>query len=310
VPPKQHHSGLVNSDGSGVVDGHEVRIEDVHLQRVIGHGANAVVFCGIQLALNREVAVKVYASRAGRTNEDRTNQALSEARKLANVTSEFIVSVYTAGRLANGWTYVVMELVDGLPLASVRQNLRDDFHARLVIWNSVYKGLDAAEKNGVYHGDLHDGNVIVKFRRATVIDFGSSLFAGTPSSLRRHAELVCKFARRLLPELRAFVEMPDIPNLVQPQYATHAVGAWVEVTSNLRDLEAELQNMTDDDLAARLVTMAKSPATTLINLTGATADWLVAKHISPEVVRAYEEAASLEVEELRRIRRMQAERGE
>jgi serine/threonine protein kinase len=226
-------------------------------------------------------------------------QALAEAQKLARLNSDVIVSVYSAGQLDSGWIYVIMEQVEGVPLKSVRASLDGDheFPMRAIFWGDVYKGLDDAQRIGIYHGDLHDGNVLVRAFRATLIDFGTSALAGKTRSLKRHASMVHQFAQRLLPELKHYVAPPDIPNLIPPQYVIHAVHHWVQTASGLRELDASLSSISEQDLTRRLTSLAKRWPP-VVDLSEPVSRWLASKDVSPEVVQAYSSAAKAAVESL------------
>lgn len=95
---------------------------------------------------------------------------------------------------------------------------------RCEFWSHVYFGLADAEREGVYHGDLHGGNVLVRPFHVKIIDFGTSALAGKSRSLRRHARMVNEFAQWLLPEYTEYIVPLDIRKLSQPKFATFVVG--------------------------------------------------------------------------------------
>ena len=202
-----------------------------------------------------------------------------------------------ADRLDNKWPYVVLEYIEGEPLADVRESLNDasGFIMRTMFWHNVYQGLDAAERIGIYHGDLGGENVIVRPFHATLIDFGTSLFSGKDRSLKRHAKKVHEFAQWLMPELNDYVAPLDIANLVRPEYATYVVGQWVEVSLGLRELEPLLPDISEQDLARRLASLAGRCSTTLIDLHGPVTMWLASRETSPQCLRAYTSAANAAV---------------
>jgi serine/threonine protein kinase len=228
----------VVSGGDATVRDTIISIDDIRLDRVLGSGANGFVFDGEDLLLKRRVAVKIWPPRLDRPGKDRAIQALAEAQKLAQLNSDRIVTIYRAGRLDTGWIYIVMEYVDGVPLTDevlAEYSGPAGFGLRCGFWSNVYSGLDAAEREGVYHGDLHGGNVLVRPFHAKIIDFGTSALAGKSRSLRRHARMVNEFAQWLLPELAEYIAPLDIRKLSEPKFATFLVGEWVDAC---RDLQA------------------------------------------------------------------------
>jgi serine/threonine protein kinase len=291
------YSTPVVSNGTATVDGTVVSIDNVRLDSFIGSGANGFVFAGEDELLKRRVAVKIWPPRLDRVrrDENRRAQALAEAQKLARLNSDHIVSVYSAGQLNSGWIYIIMEQVEGVPLKSVRASLDDDFPMRAMFWSDVYRGLYDAQRIGIYHGDLHDGNVLVRAFHATLIDFGTSALAGKGRSLKRHARMVYQFALRLLPELKHYATPPDIPNLIPPQYVIYAMDHWVETGRGLRKLDASLSSISEQDLTLQLTSLANgwSP---VVDLSEPVSRWLASRDVSPAVTKAYSSAAKSAVE--------------
>lgn len=242
----------VVSDGNAKIGGIDVSVRNIRIDDYIGSGANAFVFGGVDEMLDRPVAVKVFAPRTDRSESasvKRIDQVLQECRKLARLKHENIVPIYAADTLSSGWIYAVMERSSGVPLADIRDQLTGDSR-RMMIWHAVYKGLSAAERQGIYHGDLHNGNVLVTQSGldAEVIDFGTSVLSGAGKSLKRHARLVNRFALELLPELRQYLTPLDMA-LVDSRYATHVVNRWVDIAGKIQRLEARLPTGPREQLA-------------------------------------------------------------
>jgi serine/threonine protein kinase len=288
----------VIQNGKSVIDGTIISIDNIRLDRVLGSGANGFVFSGTDLWLHRPVAIKVWPPRRDRShaNNDRADQAIAEARKIAQFKDKRIASIYRVDRLPDsGWIYAVMEYIEGEPLANVRASLNGEsgFLTRRGVWHNVFEGLDAAERDGVYHGDVHGGNVIVTslFGDAVLIDFGTSILARKGHSMRRHARMVNEFARWLLPEFEKYIEPFDIPNLVTPEYATIAVDQWVEAAGQLQELDKSLVEMSELDLGRRLRSLASRTSSTHININELVVRWLRSKGVSSECLDIYMLAA-------------------
>src|SRR5207249_1200834 len=82
--------------------------------RMIGQGGMGVVYEAVDERLGRRVAVKVMGqSLAG--NENHRQRFLNEARALAALRSEHVVTVYQAGE-DGGQPFLVMEYLEGLTL--------------------------------------------------------------------------------------------------------------------------------------------------------------------------------------------------
>lgn len=286
------------SGGAATVGGSIIAIDDIRLDKVLGEGANGFVFDGKDLILKRRVAVKIWPPRLDHPGKDPTKKALAEARKLAQLKSDAIAPIYRAGRLDNGWIYAVMEYVEGVPFTDeVAAELADTsgLAMRMMFWHDVRRGLSDAERAGIYHGDLHGGNVLVRPFNATLIDFGTSRLSGKKRSLKRHARMVNEFAQQLLPELANYISPIDTRKLSDPKFATFLVGEWVDACRDLQTLEKEISALTDKELAWRLTLLAENYSTNLVDLSGPIATWLENKGVSRELLDTYAEKAEAEL---------------
>ena len=199
-----------------------VEVPGLRIDGVVGSGANGIVFSAWDV-LDRELAIKVYPPRIDKDRDidEVHEQAMLEAQKLAYLKHPAIATLYRYGwlgdevygsysHLSEGWPYCVMEMRGGRPLKDVFPIIEDDMEARRLILRRIFNALTYAEGRGSLHGDLHDQNVLVEAFRfggkvnvmdVSVIDFGTSVFAGRVKSEVRHARLLRKLTSRLLPEL-------------------------------------------------------------------------------------------------------------
>ena len=136
------------------------------LDRVVGRGSHGVVFAVYDRALEREVALKVFGLASAR-------DVRNEARALARVNHPNVITLHDIGR-TNGFTYLVMELVDGWTMAEqVRMGL--DWRAVVELFIAAGRGLAAAHRVGVVHGDVKPSNILIGFDGSVcVADFGLS----------------------------------------------------------------------------------------------------------------------------------------
>jgi serine/threonine protein kinase len=136
------------------------------LDRVLGRGSHGVVFAAYDRAIEREVALKVFGVASDR-------DVLREARALARVSHPNIVTVHDIGR-ANGFAYLVMALIDGWTMA---ERVGDGLHWTAVVELFVQagRGLAAAHRAGVVHGDVKPSNILVgRDGSVCLADFGLS----------------------------------------------------------------------------------------------------------------------------------------
>lgn len=269
-------AGVIFPAGGG--EGMTVEIPELRIDGIVGSGANGIVFSALD-SLDRELVVKVYPPRSGKTQLDLyevNEQALHETRKIANLKHPAIATVYRYGRLESyswpsdeGWPYCVMEMRPGKPLRDLLLTLVDDMESRRMILRKIFDALSYAERQGSLHGDLHDRNILVSTWsniedvseiEVSVIDFGTSIFAGQLKSAARHAHLLRRLTFRLLPELRtAFVATPRLakrtglyalPRFVAALklYDQMSPGRFCPPKLNPRGVGAELAYATDFDL--------------------------------------------------------------
>lgn len=134
----------------------------------LGEGTAGEVYRGHDVQLGRPVALKfVTATRAG---ED----ALAHARALARVAHPNIVTVFEVTRLthpasAAPSSVVVMELIEGTPLAE-RIGTPMSREEMLRVGYALVDALDAYHRENLAHLDLHDGNVVVGASNVKILD--------------------------------------------------------------------------------------------------------------------------------------------
>lgn len=155
------------------------------LVRERGRGGMAVVWEAWQAEpFNRPVAVKLLEPLA--VNPRAVQRLEAEGQALAGMNHPCVATVFDAGQTAEGDVYLVMELVEGLPLTAfcARENL--DVRQRIELLVQVCQGVQHAHQRGFVHRDLKPSNLLA-FRqdgaaRVKVIDFGiAKLLAAEPA---------------------------------------------------------------------------------------------------------------------------------
>ena len=90
------------------VDGQELK--NYKINKELGQGANGIVYRATNTKLQREEAVKVWRTTNDRDRRDKLEQGLLEAQKLAQVSYEYAVAIYSAFELG-GLLLATMEYV-------------------------------------------------------------------------------------------------------------------------------------------------------------------------------------------------------
>jgi len=147
------------------------RIARYAIVESLGEGAAARVYRAKDLELGREVALKVLRKEV-RAHAVASERFHREARILAQVSHPNIVTVHDAG-VADGWMYLVMELVPGRTLARMFWDRTHDLPARIHLLEKAARGVAAAHEKGVVHRDLKPANILVTPEgEPKVSDFG------------------------------------------------------------------------------------------------------------------------------------------
>ncbi len=147
-------------------------IPGYRIEETLGRGATGVVYRATQLAVDREVALKVlHPDLAGRPRAVRRLQR--EARTAARLAHPNIVSAIDMGQVGPLWWYA-MELVSGESLAARLKRVgRLTEREALRFFAPLVDALDHAFRQGVVHRDIKPANILIdKEGRARLVDLG------------------------------------------------------------------------------------------------------------------------------------------
>jgi hypothetical protein len=140
--------------------------------RAVGVGGMGQVYETIDTELNRPVALKVMRTELAADAGVR-ERFLKEARALASVSNDHVVTIHTVGE-HDGLPFLVMELLAGETLDTRMRRGPLAMIQVLKFGREVAHGLAAAHRAGVVHRDVKPDNVVIEavHDRATLIDFG------------------------------------------------------------------------------------------------------------------------------------------
>jgi serine/threonine-protein kinase len=163
--------------------------------RLLGIGGMGRVYKGVHPAIGSRVAIKVL-SRECSDRRDLVDRFFAEARAVNLIRHESIVNVLDLATLPDGRPYIIMEYLDGAPLAAIvehsvqhRTPLPLGGLARLAA--EVLDALAAAHAKGIVHRDLKPDNIFVApSGRPKVLDFGIAKLSDVSNTSTRTGSLL------------------------------------------------------------------------------------------------------------------------
>jgi serine/threonine protein kinase len=155
------------------------------IDALVGRGGMSDVYRGMDVVLQRAVAIKILTDRS----EDLRKRFLREAQSMARLNHPNIVGVYDAAQ-NDGVSYIVMELVQGRTLATISPS-ELTVHTALRYILDLLEALAFAHDNNVVHRDVKPANIMVLGSGAIkVMDFGLSRRTSEMSSVTNAGEIV------------------------------------------------------------------------------------------------------------------------
>jgi predicted Ser/Thr protein kinase len=144
------------------------------LDRRLGAGGMSTVFLGLDLVLERQVAVKVLAEHLAE-DDAFVARFRREALAAAKLVHPNVVQVYDSGRdEETNRHYIVMEYVEGQSVGDIiRQRDPVSIERAVDITAQACNGLDYAHRHGVIHRDVKPGNLLINQELVVKLaDFG------------------------------------------------------------------------------------------------------------------------------------------
>lgn len=135
------------------------RLGNYRVIRLLGSGGMGKVFLAEDLTLRRSVALKVMCLPQGEDLLSGWERFLREARALAAINHQNLVTVYQTGQ-DNSTIYLAMELLEGETLdARIRREAPLDVSDLVKIAEEIATGLSAIHERGLIHRDIKPSNI-------------------------------------------------------------------------------------------------------------------------------------------------------
>jgi serine/threonine protein kinase/tetratricopeptide (TPR) repeat protein len=176
---------LLSSLRSSPREGEKPSIDGYEILHEIARGGQGIVYLAVQRSTRRQVALKLLMERGFATSAAR-RRFEREIELLASIDHEGIVKVFDSGVSREGLLYLVMAMVEGVPLdrfirsqspthgtSAGETTATADVHGTLRLLADVADAMHAAHRRGVIHRDLKPSNILVdRDGHARIVDFG------------------------------------------------------------------------------------------------------------------------------------------
>lgn len=172
LPPPQATDGRVPNAPAPEVLNQMIPQGRYLADAIIGMGGMGVVYRGIQVSLNRPVALKLLRKGDGAAYafEDRFRR---EAIAMGQLTHPNIVAIYDFDVIEQDYLFFVMEFVDGTDLAEIMRTGGMTPQLTLMLLPQICHALEYAHSRGIVHRDIKPANIMVTRRgEVKVTDFG------------------------------------------------------------------------------------------------------------------------------------------
>lgn len=149
------------------------RIGPYRIMREIGRGGMGVVYLAFRADEEYLKLVAIKLVRPGPDGSKIVRRFRQERQILANLEHPNIAGLLDGGTTEEGWPYVVMEYVVGVPITDYCDEHKLSVTERLKLFLTVCAAADCAHRNLVVHRDLKPGNILVTENGVVkLLDFG------------------------------------------------------------------------------------------------------------------------------------------
>lgn len=150
----------------------DIKIPGYELIEEIGAGGMAKVYLGVQVLLDRKVAIKILHQRLSAESEEFKKRFFTEGRVLAKLQHENIVSIIDIGE-ADGMLYMAMEYVENGTLTDWLKKNELTPDQAIQICSKVGLALHSVHLKHIVHRDLKPSNILLRnISTPLLTDFG------------------------------------------------------------------------------------------------------------------------------------------
>ena len=183
---------------SSLLTGFLPDIPGYRIIRRIGKGGMSYVYLGVQISLDRQVAIKVMAPEALKDEKSKARFE-QEAQTIAKLEHPCIVGVHEVGRTAQGLLYYVLPYLARGHLG--QRDFSNDEPRIIEVLRALLSALEYAHTRGIVHRDVKAENVLFdNADRPLLTDFGIALQRNDTSNRLTTAGLAVGSGGYMAPE--------------------------------------------------------------------------------------------------------------
>lgn len=153
-----------------------MEVGEYRIEHLIAEGGMGRIFAGIHPVISKRVAIKVLAKRFAQDSRAISRFEL-EAKSVNQIGHHNIVDIFSIGELQDGRRYLIMELLDGIPLHHLIKKVGKFKPGEILpVYEQLCDALEAAHSTSFIHRDLKPDNIVVLKRPPRpfikILDFG------------------------------------------------------------------------------------------------------------------------------------------
>jgi len=150
----------------------DIKIPGYELIEEIGAGGMAKVYLGMQVLLERKVAIKILHQRLSAESDEFKKRFFTEGRVLAKLQHDNIVTIIDIGEV-DGMLYMAMEYVENGTLTDWLKKQEVTVDQAIQICSKVGLALHAVHMKHIVHRDLKPSNILLRnINTPLLTDFG------------------------------------------------------------------------------------------------------------------------------------------
>ncbi|MDR8391773.1 serine/threonine-protein kinase [Aliifodinibius sp. S!AR15-10] len=186
------------SSGRNLID---TQVGSYLIKEKIGEGGMGAVYLAERSADEFEHRVAIKIIRQGQASKENLQRFKREQQILAGLNHPGIAQFYDGGVTVDGFPYIIMEYVDGVPIDEYCRRSNIDLDEKIELFKKVLEAVRYAHENLVIHRDLKPGNILVNSDgKIKILDFGISKLLESES---HESSLTLTGARLLTPRYAA-----------------------------------------------------------------------------------------------------------